>query len=113
MEILLALLMPSTFILQFDEVLSEKWDTALANGSFWYTLDDVKRRHLDGKIGFIAQVCHFLSVFVQRRIFYNNDVFDYSSLNDAKILCNFFKQLSTFSLLCLAKCALMSKFTIV
>lgn len=84
MEILLALLMPSTFILQFDEVLSENWDTALANGSFWYTLDDVKRRHLDGKIGFIAQVCHFLSVFVQRRIFYNNDVFDYSSLNNAK-----------------------------
>jgi len=41
---------------QFDIVLGSKWESALENGCFWYTLDEVRRRKIDGKFGFIAQL---------------------------------------------------------
>ena len=43
---------------QFDIVLGSKWESALENGCFWYTLDEVRRRKIDGKFGFIAQVSY-------------------------------------------------------
>eukprot|EP00795_Rhopilema_esculentum_P003465 gene3465-1844_t len=41
---------------KFDEILSEKWDIAMENGTFNYNLDEVRRRKINGKYEFIAQL---------------------------------------------------------
>eukprot|EP00111_Clytia_hemisphaerica_P016696 TCONS_00049508-protein len=50
---------------KFEEKICSKWEEAMANGAFWYTLDEVKTKEVPGKYKFVAQLNE--KRFAQRR----------------------------------------------